>query len=257
MDIMDVSTLISLPKNALIKLLQLKRAASSLKVATIFCPLPQFKTIKGTIISNYLEPIPFASVVVEGTNYGNITDIDGNFELEIPKSDEFNTLIVPYGKRSKIKLSDGTMVWLNSGSKFPDAPLDMYYCSGFKGQFVFIIPSKELVIVRTGLAGEAKFDINEFLLKKIEKVKLFEEKLSKEDTINKYYIEVRKGIPKIQPDLIKKWKEKVIEKMIQTVKVENAPAKPAQSVVPTQTQPAPAIQQKKNVEKKLESDDDS
>ena len=113
------------------------------------------------------------------------------------------------------------------------------------------------------LAGEIKkfvekeFDINEFLLKKIEKVKLFEEKLSKEDTINKYYIEVRKGIPKIQPDLIKKWKEKVIEKMIQSVKVENAPIKPVQSVVPTQTQPAPAIQQKKNVEKKLESDDDS
>ena len=30
----------------------------------------------------------------------------------------FNTLIVPYGKRSEIKLSDGSKVWLNSGSKF-------------------------------------------------------------------------------------------------------------------------------------------
>lgn len=29
----------------------------------------------------------------------------------------YNTLLVPYGKRSKIKLSDGSMVWLNSGSK--------------------------------------------------------------------------------------------------------------------------------------------
>ena len=29
----------------------------------------------------------------------------------------FNTLIVPYGKRSRIALSDGTTVWLNSGSK--------------------------------------------------------------------------------------------------------------------------------------------
>lgn len=29
----------------------------------------------------------------------------------------FNTLIVPYGKRSEIKLSDGSKIWLNSGSK--------------------------------------------------------------------------------------------------------------------------------------------
>lgn len=29
----------------------------------------------------------------------------------------FNTLIVPYGKRSSIELADGTKVWLNSGSK--------------------------------------------------------------------------------------------------------------------------------------------
>ncbi len=35
----------------------------------------------------------------------------------------FNTLIVPYGKRSSIELADGTKVWLNSGSKlvFPAA----------------------------------------------------------------------------------------------------------------------------------------
>lgn len=34
-----------------------------------------------------------------------------------------NKLIVPYGKRSKVKLSDGTQVWLNSGStlEFPSA----------------------------------------------------------------------------------------------------------------------------------------
>lgn len=35
----------------------------------------------------------------------------------------YNTLIVPYGKRSEIKLADGSMVWLNSGSRliFPNS----------------------------------------------------------------------------------------------------------------------------------------
>ncbi|MBL4879678.1 MAG: FecR domain-containing protein, partial [Oleispira sp.] len=35
----------------------------------------------------------------------------------------FNTLIVPYGKRSEIELADGSKVWLNSGSKlvFPSS----------------------------------------------------------------------------------------------------------------------------------------
>ncbi|WP_269235528.1 FecR family protein [Flavobacterium flavigenum] len=31
---------------------------------------------------------------------------------------QYNTVLVPYGKRAKLSLSDGTLVWLNSGSKF-------------------------------------------------------------------------------------------------------------------------------------------
>lgn len=34
------------------------------------------------------------------------------------KKPVFNTVIVPYGKRTQITLSEGTKVWLNSGSKF-------------------------------------------------------------------------------------------------------------------------------------------
>jgi CubicO group peptidase (beta-lactamase class C family) len=45
----------------------------------------------------------------------------------------------------------GAQFWLNAGGKFPDAPRDMFYCSGFQGQMVAIIPSLDLVIVRMGL----------------------------------------------------------------------------------------------------------
>jgi len=63
-------------------------------------------------------------------------------------------------------LSDGSYgahFWLNKNGKFPDAPKDLYSANGHQGQYVFIIPSKDLVIVRTGLAENPYFDTNTFL----------------------------------------------------------------------------------------------
>jgi len=57
----------------------------------------------------------------------------------------------------------GGHFWMNAGGKYPDVPKDMYSCNGFQGQRVYIIPSKDLVVVRTGLKGESNFDVNEFL----------------------------------------------------------------------------------------------
>ena len=53
----------------------------------------------------------------------------------------FNTVLVPFGKRSFVKLSDGTKVWINSGSK-------MVYPAVFKG-------NKREVF----LEGEAIFEV--------------------------------------------------------------------------------------------------
>jgi hypothetical protein len=57
----------------------------------------------------------------------------------------------------------GGHFWLNSSGKYPDAPRDMYYASGFQGQKIFIIPSLDLVIVRMGLTDDEAFDFNGFL----------------------------------------------------------------------------------------------
>jgi CubicO group peptidase (beta-lactamase class C family) len=56
----------------------------------------------------------------------------------------------------------GGHFWLNAGGNFRDVPKDMYHCSGFQGQMVFIIPSLDLVVVRLGLEGP-EFDFNEML----------------------------------------------------------------------------------------------
>ncbi|MBC7606753.1 MAG: serine hydrolase [Burkholderiales bacterium] len=57
----------------------------------------------------------------------------------------------------------GAHFWLNAGGKFPNVPRDFYYCSGFQGQMIAIIPSLNLVIVRLGLKEDPDFGFNAFL----------------------------------------------------------------------------------------------
>ncbi|MCV6623592.1 MAG: beta-lactamase family protein [Cellvibrionaceae bacterium] len=61
----------------------------------------------------------------------------------------------------------GGQFWLNAGAAddsskrmFKDLPSDLYLASGHNGQYVVIIPSRELVIVRLGWANGERFDLN-------------------------------------------------------------------------------------------------
>jgi len=56
----------------------------------------------------------------------------------------------------------GAHFWLNYSKKLPDVPADMYSCNGHRGQRIFIIPSRNLVVVRLGFS-ETGFDHNGFL----------------------------------------------------------------------------------------------
>lgn len=64
----------------------------------------------------------------------------------------------------------GAHFWLNAGEAndpterpFPDAPTDTYFAQGFDGQNIFIIPSRQLVIVRLGVTTQGNFDQNQFI----------------------------------------------------------------------------------------------
>jgi hypothetical protein len=57
----------------------------------------------------------------------------------------------------------GAHFWLNAGGYFPDAPRDMFYCSGYQGQMIAVFPSHDLVIVRMGLKEDPEFDFNGLL----------------------------------------------------------------------------------------------
>lgn len=53
------------------------------------------------------------------TQNGALIQVDSSSTIgqQVAGDQQFNTLIVPYGKRSVLTLSDGTRIWLNSGSK--------------------------------------------------------------------------------------------------------------------------------------------
>lgn len=52
----------------------------------------------------------------------------------------------------------GGHFWLNTeGERYPSCPRDMYFCDGYQGQRVFIVPSHQVVIVRLG----AMYSVND------------------------------------------------------------------------------------------------
>lgn len=58
--------------------------------------------------------------------------------------------------------SYGSLFWLNKRKYYPSAPDDMYSCNGHDGQRIFIIPSKDLIVVVLGYSpkksNEMHFD---------------------------------------------------------------------------------------------------
>ncbi|MCL1821755.1 MAG: beta-lactamase family protein [Prolixibacteraceae bacterium] len=64
----------------------------------------------------------------------------------------------------------GALFWLNKNKAYPDLPDDMYSCRGHDGQFIYIIPSKNLVVVRTGFSQKGSFNSKAFMKSIVEAV---------------------------------------------------------------------------------------
>lgn len=79
------------------------------KKAVVASVQQQTRTVTGIVTDNLGEPIIGANVTVKGTTVGTITDIDGNFSLEVPASATISisyigylTKDVPVGNNSRI-----------------------------------------------------------------------------------------------------------------------------------------------------------
>jgi CubicO group peptidase (beta-lactamase class C family) len=54
----------------------------------------------------------------------------------------------------------GAFFWLNKSKKYPSAPEDMFSCEGHDGQFIYILPSNDLVVVVLGYSPKSKGGID-------------------------------------------------------------------------------------------------
>ncbi len=54
----------------------------------------------------------------------------------------------------------GSLFWLNTSKFYPSAPEDMYSCNGHDGQQIFIIPSRDLIVVLLGYSPKPDHVMN-------------------------------------------------------------------------------------------------
>jgi len=81
-----------------------------------------FKDVKLILNNNQNILIAEKNALIKYSNTGEKIKMGASKEVNQSvlegKNIVYNTVIVPFGKRSQIELSDGSKVWLNSGSKF-------------------------------------------------------------------------------------------------------------------------------------------
>ncbi|MDD5185407.1 MAG: serine hydrolase, partial [Paludibacter sp.] len=65
----------------------------------------------------------------------------------------------------------GSFFWLNRSNDYPGVPDDLYMCRGHDGQYIYIIPSLQLVVVRTGFSKKTDFNYSKFLASVVESLK--------------------------------------------------------------------------------------
>ena len=100
--------------------------------------------LKGKIIlaNGLVHEFDSEQTTIKQSATGNLTiNSDTIKNLPTEKTLEMNQIIIPYGQRSDITLSDGTHIWLNSGSQ-------LSYPTEFSGK------TREVL-----LSGEAFFDV--------------------------------------------------------------------------------------------------
>ena len=92
-----------------------KLVISCLTLLATISVFAQDITVKGTVVDDTGEPIIGATVMVDGTNQGTPTDIDGNFTLKVPEGAKLKISYIGYDTQI-VPAVDGMVVTMKTNS---------------------------------------------------------------------------------------------------------------------------------------------
>lgn len=75
--------------------------------------LAQNKTVTGTVVDETGEPVIGATVRVDGTKLATVTDLDGNYTIEVPANQQITISYIGYGD---VKTKGGRVQLKESGT---------------------------------------------------------------------------------------------------------------------------------------------
>ena len=131
--------------------------------ARLFAPLG----IRNAVFEQDMSGTPIGSsyVYITATDFARF----GQMYLDDGCVDSVRVLPQGWAEYTATPASDskggyGAFFWLNQGKELPDVPEDMFYCKGHDGQRIFVIPSKDLVVVILGYSSkDHAIDFNKLL----------------------------------------------------------------------------------------------
>lgn len=106
-------------------------------------------TIETDAVGNYVASSYSWATTRDWAKFGLLMLQNGRWNGEQILTKEWIDYIKTPASDSKGEF--GGQWWLNKGNYMPNVPKDCFYADGFEGQRIFVIPSKDLVIVRFGV----------------------------------------------------------------------------------------------------------
>jgi len=103
------------------------------------------------VLGNYVASTYSWATARDWAKFGQFMLQNGMWNGEQILSDNWVNFVKTPAKSAHLEY--GGQWWLNKGKFMPNVPEDCFYADGFQGQRIFVIPSKDLVVVRFGVTN--------------------------------------------------------------------------------------------------------